>query len=181
MVVMSQDQERFAAIYDAHYRAIYAFVYRRLASRTDEVPDVVADVFSVAWRRINDVPTGGQELMWLYGVARRCVLRSQRSHRRWLRLLTRLSAEARARPPVGVAASPQREVLDAIERLRPLDREALRLVMWEGLSHSDAAVVLGCSVNAVAQRLHNARERLRIELAESTGGARETTRKAQSI
>jgi RNA polymerase sigma-70 factor (ECF subfamily) len=182
MVVVSRDdEERFAAVYDAHYRAIYAYVYRRLTPRGDEVRDVVAEVFSVAWRRIKHVPGGEEELIWLYGVARRCVLRAQRSYRRRLRLLTRLSEEARARPTDDPTASGEDEVRDAIERLRPLDREVLRLVMWEGLSHSEAAGVLGCSVNAVAQRLHNARERLRVDLTRSAAGAPEPTRRAQSV
>lgn len=56
------------------------------------------------------------------------------------------------------------DVRTAIERLRRKDQEVLLLVMWEGLSHAEAATVLQCSVNAVAQRLHAARERLRAQL-----------------
>jgi RNA polymerase sigma-70 factor (ECF subfamily) len=174
-VVVSRPEERFAALYDSHYRAIYAYVYRRLGSR-DETPDAVAEVFAVAWRRIEDVPPGEQELVWLYGVARRCVLRAQRGYRRRLRLLSRLSEDARVRPPARGPAARQDEVREAIERLRPLDREVLRLVLWEGLSHGEAATVLDCSVNAVAQRLHTARERLHRELVDEAAGAQEATR-----
>ena len=53
---------------------------------------------------------------------------------------------------------------DAMERLRPVDREVLQLVMWEVLTHAEAAQVLGCSTNAVAVRLHKARKRLQTEL-----------------
>jgi RNA polymerase sigma factor (sigma-70 family) len=170
LVSVSGPEERFAAVYDAHYRAIYAYVYRRLG-RQDEVPDVVAEVFAVAWRRIRNVPTGDQELLWLYGVAHRCVLRAERGYRRRLRLLSRLSDEAKARPSTNSTGEHEREVREAIDRLRPLDREVIRLVLWEGLSHSEAATVLGCSVNAVAQRLHTARERLSAELIEPASGA----------
>jgi DNA-directed RNA polymerase specialized sigma24 family protein len=38
--------------------------------------------------------------------------------------------------------------------------------MWEGLTHAEAARVLGGSANAIALRLHKARARLRSELAE---------------
>jgi RNA polymerase sigma-70 factor (ECF subfamily) len=55
-------------------------------------------------------------------------------------------------------------VREAIEKLRPADREVVQLVMWEGLSHAEAGRVLGCSANAVALRLHKARQRLRAEL-----------------
>ena len=50
---------------------------------------------------------------------------------------------------------------DAINRLPDPYREVLQLVAWEGCSHSEAAQVLGCSVNAVALRLHKAKARLR--------------------
>jgi RNA polymerase sigma-70 factor (ECF subfamily) len=97
-----------------------------------------------------------------------------------LRLLGRLFEEGRNRPADDAAASRGDDVRDAIERLRPLDREVLRLVMWEGLSHGEAASVLDCSVNAVAQRLHNARERLRVELGRPAEQAPEMTRRSES-
>jgi RNA polymerase sigma-70 factor (ECF subfamily) len=62
-------------------------------------------------------------------------------------------------------------VRDAIERLRPVDREVLELVMWEGLTHAEAAQVLGCSTNAVAVRLHKARKRLQAELGRGEASA----------
>jgi DNA-directed RNA polymerase specialized sigma24 family protein len=60
-------------------------------------------------------------------------------------------------------------VLKAMERLKPLDREALRLVLWDELSHADAAIVLGCSVNAFELRYRRARNSVRIAVeGEST-------------
>jgi RNA polymerase sigma factor (sigma-70 family) len=58
------------------------------------------------------------------------------------------------------------QVLDAVARLRPAEREAIALVHWEQLPHAEAAQVLGCSVNAVAIRVHRAHARLRQALAE---------------
>lgn len=49
-------------------------------------------------------------------------------------------------------------------RLRAGDREVLMLVMWEGLSHAEAAEVMGCSVNAIGLRVRRAKERLRSAL-----------------
>jgi RNA polymerase sigma-70 factor (ECF subfamily) len=160
--VVSERSERFGAIYRAHYRAVHAYVYRRLARR-EEVADVVAEVFVVAWRRLDDVPGGDQTLLWLYGAAHRTALNWQRSARRRSRLTGRLREDAR--PRVTESEDPRyEEVRAAIDRLRPQDREVLRLVIWEALSHSEAAQVLGCSTNAVAQRLRTARDRLRTEL-----------------
>jgi RNA polymerase sigma-70 factor (ECF subfamily) len=81
-----------------------------------------------------------------------------------------LVEEARTRPTGGDLTARDQDLRDAIERLRPEDREVLRLVLWEQLTHAEAAVVLGCSVNAVAQRLHTARQRLRADLTRPTPG-----------
>ena len=173
--VVGLSEDRFAALYDAHYRAIYAYVYRRLSPRSDDVTDTVAEVFAVAWRRLDQAPTGDEELLWLYGVAHRCVLRARRSDWRRLRLVARLRAEALAHQFSAGPGSREQEVLDAIERLPARDREVLRLVMWDGLSHGEAAGVLGCSTNAIAQRLHSARQRLRAALTEPVRGSSELT------
>lgn len=156
-------EERFEEFYVQHYPAIYAYVHRRLVGLGAEVADVVAEVFSIAWRRLDEVPDPPEDRLWLYAVARRCVAHARRSGwRRW-RLQSRLFQEARADPGRSEEAQVSL-VRDAMERLRPVDCEVLKLVMWEGLTHAEAAQVLGCSVNAVAVRLHKARKRLQAEL-----------------
>ncbi len=64
----------------------------------------------------------------------------------------------------GRIMSDRGRVQEAIARLKPSDRDVLSLVLWEQLSHSEAAQVLGCSVNAVGLRLHKVKSRLRKEL-----------------
>jgi RNA polymerase sigma-70 factor (ECF subfamily) len=157
--------QHFDALYARHYAAICAYVHRRMWATGVDVDDVVAEVFAVAWRRLDEVPAVPEDLLWLYGVARRCVLRAQRTERRRRRLGARLAAEAELRSRAGSGEPPDAEaVRAAIASLRARDREVLMLVMWEQLSHRDAAQVLDCSANAVAIRLHRAKERLRDQL-----------------
>jgi RNA polymerase sigma-70 factor, ECF subfamily len=170
-VVVSYRADRFDAVYREHYRAIYAYVYRRMPGRAAEVPDVVAEVFVVAWRRFEELPHGAEARLWLYSVAHRCVLVARRGARRRLKLMGRLDSEARTRPGTAQTNSQMIDVRTAIDRLRPKDQEVLLLVMWEGLSHAEAATVLKCSVNAVAQRLHAARERLQAQLTDTVPDA----------
>ncbi|MER7134470.1 RNA polymerase sigma factor [Streptosporangium saharense] len=61
---------RFEAVYRETYGRITAYAVRRCGSPQD-VADVVAETFTVAWRRIAEVPPGREALLWLYGVARR--------------------------------------------------------------------------------------------------------------
>jgi RNA polymerase sigma factor (sigma-70 family) len=153
--------DRFEAIYLEYHASIYSYVYRRLNGAPAEVPDVVADVFAVAWRRLDRLPHGSEAQLWLYGLARHTLLNHRRGLRRRGRLLERLGREASTATQVTVASDAGDSwLVSAIERLPEPYREAVMLVSWEGCSHADAAQVLGCSVNAVALRLHKAKARL---------------------
>jgi RNA polymerase sigma factor (sigma-70 family) len=157
----SARNDRFEALYTEHHGSIHSYVYRRLSGAPAEVPDVVAEVFSVAWRRLDQLPDGSEPRLWLYGLARHVLLNHRRGNRRRARLVERLRREASTAPQLSVVPAPGDSwLLGAIERLPDAYREAVMLVNWEGCSHADAAQVLGCSVNAVALRLHKARARL---------------------
>ncbi|MBO0810311.1 MAG: sigma-70 family RNA polymerase sigma factor [Actinobacteria bacterium] len=156
--------QRFEVLYRDCYQAIYAYVWRRLTGGLDDVPDLVAEVFAIAWRRMDAMPEPPGDRMWLYGVARRVVADHQRRTARRSRLEYWLRAKAYAERDGQVRDPAQQRLRAAVERLPPLDRETLRLVAWDGLSHAETAEVLGCSVNAVALRVHKAKARLKAEL-----------------
>ena len=62
-------EDRFCALYEWTRPQILAYVLRRTASR-DDAADVVAETFEIAWRRLDDVPSGQAGLLWLYVTAR---------------------------------------------------------------------------------------------------------------
>jgi RNA polymerase sigma-70 factor (ECF subfamily) len=166
MPVSRQDRaaqrERFEVLYAEHYASIYRYVDRRVDGPAYEVPDVVAEVFTAMWRRLDEVPEGGDARLWLYGMARHTLMNHRRGRRRRWRLLGRLTADATiTRQLQGAAEQGDTALREAINRLPGPYREVLQLVAWEGCSHAEAAQVLDCSVNAVALRLHKARARLR--------------------
>jgi RNA polymerase sigma-70 factor, ECF subfamily len=160
--VRSRDDVVFGQLYDLHYRPIRDFCRRRVAS--DLVDDVVAETFLTAWRRLEDVPTGDEALLWLYRVAYRIVGHQWRSTARRRRLEGRLqTVEHRAAAPADeslIDTDRCQLVLVAAARLGDNDAEVLRLLAWEQLPMSDIAKVLGIAPNAVKQRLHRARRNL---------------------
>jgi hypothetical protein len=81
-------EQAFEALYTAHYQAIAGYVLRRVPA--DEADDVIAQVFTVAWRRLDDVPPAPADRLRLFGVARNSVADQQRSRRRRLHLQARL-------------------------------------------------------------------------------------------
>ncbi len=146
----------FESFYAAHYRQIAGYVRRRVPG--PEAEDVIAHVFQVAWRRFGRIPAPPDDRAWLFGAARNCVADHHRCERRRVRLQARLSEEAAARGSAATApGSPHEPVRAALARLRPRDREALQLVLWDELTHAEAAAVLGCTVNAFEIRYRRAR------------------------
>ncbi|GAA4610542.1 sigma-70 family RNA polymerase sigma factor [Actinoallomurus liliacearum] len=174
MEPLDHRKRRFAEIYAACHDPVLGYVMRRTENGHDAA-DVLAETFLIAWRRLDDVPTGDGARPWLYGVARRVLA----NHRRGERRRTALGDRLRADLEVSVQAIEDREasgaVADAFRGLSEDDRELLSLVGWEGLDAGQIATVLGCSRNAVRIRLHRARKRFARALADREAReARET-------
>ncbi|HWM11458.1 MAG TPA: sigma-70 family RNA polymerase sigma factor [Solirubrobacteraceae bacterium] len=154
----SNDKAGRAAVYERHAPAIRAYAARRV--EPSAVDDIVAETFAIAWRRL---PSSGDELPWLYGVARRVVHGHRRSYSRRSALLTRLMSRGDA----GTGPPDPAELVDgdpvlarAFATLSEREREAICLVAWEGLSHPEAATVTDCSPATFAVRLSRAKSRL---------------------
>jgi len=168
--------ERFRALYDPGYPRMMAYALRRARTR-DEAYDIVGDIFLVAWRRLDEAPAEERWMAWLYGIGRRVLANHYRATDRRGRLAERLQAP------------PQDEgfelVHQALDRLRPADREILTLVAWDDLGNDEIAVALELSPGTVAVRLHRARMRLARELGRlgyrevKSGGASRTPDRAK--
>jgi|1185.fasta_scaffold464337_2 RNA polymerase sigma factor (sigma-70 family) len=155
------ERERFEAVFRTHYQAVARFLVRRTDPATAE--DLTAEVFAIAWRRIDRVPA--EPLPWLYVTARHCLANHRRSDRR------AQDRQRRAEPPPAPidpldAVAGRDHVLHAFAQLSERDREALRLVTWDGLSLADAARVAGIPRPAFAARVSRARRRLAAHLAD---------------
>lgn len=157
----------FEAMYARFADPVFRYALRRTGNPAD-AEDVLSETFAVCWRRLAEVPSG-RELPWLYGVARRVVANQRRSRGRLNRLRQRLQAEPVADLDPPGEAPDAREVLDT---LSGADQEVLRLALWEQLTPSEIAVVLGISENAVYIRLHRARQRFAARFEQQPGGRR---------
>ena len=130
-----------------------------------DVNDVVADVFVVAWRKIDRIPPEGEVLPWLYGIARNEIRNRHRAARRARALRSKLAGQADpAEPgpePVVIRNAELRHVMSALESLSPDDQEVLLLRAHEELGYSELGIALGCSSEAARKRLTRAIARLR--------------------
>lgn len=158
----SPQQRRFDELYAQHFRDILAYCVRRTG--IDDAYAAANEVFTIAWRRIDDVPAGDAGRPWLFVVARRVLYRQRRGMQRFHRLVQKVGsirqAEGSNPESVVVQRAEYDAVVQAASRLSRSDREVLGLAAWEGLPHREIAEILGCSIAAVDQRLHRAKQRL---------------------
>ena len=162
---MSANPEEFRAIFDATYPKVAAYARRRA---TDAVADdVVAETFLAAWRRRDEVSAMGNPLPWLYAVAGNQLRNQHRSANRHLRLVSKVAGDVAAVSSTPLLSEPDADVDPDVEVVRAAlatlsfdDQEVLRLIAWEELTYRETAEVIGCSLDAVAQRIRRAKHRL---------------------
>ncbi len=159
---MPESDDPFVAVYSTHLSAVSRYLARRVAR--DDVDDLAADVFAIAWRKRGQVAPG-EELPWLYRIAAYQVA----NHRRRLAArasLLGLLAVPDSAPSAESLVTADVELARAWAALAPRDREVLALVVLDDLPVSQAAVALGISANAVSIRLHRAKKALAAALGE---------------
>ena len=145
---------KFDELFDRHALDVSRYIARRHIG--DDVEDLTADVFTIAWQKIDEIPVGF-ELPWLYRTA-------------WNVLA---NAHRKAEPiPMDVDLSEitddiadvvvENSIVEAVWLQMPArDREILRLVAWDGLSGQQLAKALGISESGAGAALSRARKSLR--------------------
>lgn len=157
--------DRFRTLFEQNSRSLLLYCLRRVSQPVDAA-DVVAETFVVAWRRIDDLPTGPEARLWLFGVARRQLSNQRRGQLRRSQLVERLRHRLGDMdvPDVSVAVNDAHDIAGAMKHLDDDDRELLRLTAWEGLSPTEVSVVLDVPAATARSRLYRARAHLRREL-----------------
>ncbi|MFE7761262.1 RNA polymerase sigma factor [Streptomyces sp. NPDC057438] len=153
--------QRFRDIYEECYPRVLAYATSLVGRQVGE--DITSETFTVAWRRVRDIPR--PPLPWLLGVARNLVreLRRRDAHQYALAAAEAQQIGRGVRGDAGDVAADVTEreaALQALASLSDADRELLTLIAWHGLSARQAARVLGCTTATLTVRLHRARRRL---------------------
>ncbi|HJS25349.1 MAG TPA: RNA polymerase sigma factor [Pyrinomonadaceae bacterium] len=159
------DQAAFLELYERYREPIFRFAYRLLGS-VEIAEDVTHDCFlSLIRKPENFRPELASLKTYLYAAARNLALKHFRSQGRETGL-----DEVIEEPKESPRRGPLRRLLDeelatlvrdAIFSLPPLQREALILFEYEGLSLNEVAEIAGTDAGAIKARLYRAREGLR--------------------
>jgi RNA polymerase sigma-70 factor, ECF subfamily len=161
------DQAAFLELYERHRQPVFRFAYRLLGS-VELAEDVSHDCFlSLIRKPDNFRAERGSLRTYLFAAARNLALKHFRGSGREAPL-DDLDVETDS-----AAAQPLRRLLteelasmvrEAVLALPPLQREALVLFEFEGLSMSEIALITESDVGAIKGRLFRARERLKTTL-----------------
>ena len=143
-----------------------------MASREDEVDDVLQDTMLELYRNIDSFRGESSFLTWAASVARSQANRHRRKRRRFdnrdgaiLAVTTSLpdyfSSGTRDPEAAAVGEQSHRQLRQALECLAPMDRAVLILRDVQGFTTGETAAHLDMTNAAVKSRLHRARGSLR--------------------
>ena len=161
------DQAAFLELYERHRQPVFRFAYRLLGS-PELAEDVSHDCFlSLIRKPGNFRAERGSLRTYLFAAARNLALKHFRGSAREASLEDlQEEAEIGTAQPLSRLLDEELAILvrEAVMALAPLQREALVLFEYEGLSLSEIAQITESDVGAIKGRLFRARERLRTTL-----------------
>jgi RNA polymerase sigma-70 factor (ECF subfamily) len=154
------DGEALAALYDRHSRAVYSLALRILGD-TREAEEAVQDVFAQAWRQASRYDTSrGAVVAWLLMMTRSRSIDRVRSRRGLPPVaadneiaLGVLSDPSAGPERAALTAERQSSVRQALERLPLVQRLAIELAFFEGLTHVEIAEQLEVPLGTIKTRI----------------------------
>ena len=160
------DQDAFAELYDRTSRRVHGIVWRVLRS-PDHAAEVTQEVYTEVWRQAARYePAKGSVLAWVATMAHRRAVDRVRSVTREVARDEHYAVSATAREVDHVWEGVEQR-LDAqrvrkgLETLTPIQREALTLAYFGGLTQTEIATRLQLPLGTVKTRVRDGLIRLR--------------------
>ncbi len=160
------DRAAFGMLVERHYDFVHAVAWR-WSGNVSDAEDIAQTVCLKLAGAIKAFRGASRFRTWLYTLT----LNAARDHQRSQSRERRNAATFLADPTSGAANDnhDHTEALwEAVRQLPDKQGDAVLLVYGEGLSHSAAADVMGCSEATVSWHVHEARKRLKILLGRET-------------
>ncbi len=160
--LLARDQTALSALYDCYAGVVYALAFR-ITSSTVEAEDVVVDTFWQIWQQADRYDrTRGQLGAWIFTIARSRALDRLRAMRRSPLIEQDLRAEAEAAQHAAASESPEQMlwlteqsafVRAALAELTPVQRQAIEMAYYQGLTHTEIAERLGEPLGTIKTRI----------------------------
>jgi RNA polymerase sigma-70 factor (ECF subfamily) len=160
------DQLALQALYLQAHRIVFTLIVRITRNR-ETAEELTLDVFHDVWRRASAYnPDGGSVVGWLMNQARSRAIDRVRFEQR----KKRVNADPEGAPVVAAPSGPHevfdvgeqgRLVREALQVLRPQERQAIEIAFFSELTYREAAARLNQPVGTVKTRIRSGLEKLR--------------------
>lgn len=163
------DRRAFATFYDLFSTRVYALVLRLIRNRA-QAEEVAQEVFLLLWQEASQYsPMRGSASAWVMTIAHRKTVDRiravQASHNRDLKQGIKEYEESYADVEESVETRMESDrVRAALERLSEIQRQAINLAYYRGLTYREIASELHIPAATVKTRVRDAMIRLRDEL-----------------
>jgi RNA polymerase sigma-70 factor (ECF subfamily) len=171
--------EAFAELVRRHQAKIFRLCYGMTRNHSD-ADDLAQEVFLTAYKSLAGFSGKAGFYTWLYRIA---VNRSlnflkrrgrEKGRTEFSENLAAVDGVRGGQDPPGLPSADaelEARLREAVETLPPRFKASFLLVVDQGLSHAEAARILGCSESTVSWRMHKARKALRARLEPYLRGA----------
>jgi RNA polymerase sigma-70 factor (ECF subfamily) len=159
MIHAGRHRDALAACARSHHAILGRLCMALLGSQAD-ADEAVQETLLRAHRGMASYRAEGSIKAWLCGIARHVCAHMLETRRRGRELLEIVPVEGEARDAFA-ARRRARALRDALEKLKPSEREALVLRYVTDLSHREIALACGLDEAAARKRISRALERLR--------------------
>lgn len=153
------DRRAFEVFYDRYAPRVFGFLLR-FVGRRSEAEDILQDVFLQAWQQaaryesVKSTPIG-----WLFQMARTRAI----DHLRRGSVRKSERTPSAASEPIIEAANAElaSDTRSALSRLSDVQRGAICLAFYRGMTHEEVAVAQGVPLGTAKQRIRRGMQRMR--------------------
>jgi RNA polymerase sigma-70 factor (ECF subfamily) len=169
-VLAYDDRHAFGELVRQHQSAVRGFLRRLTGGRHALADDLAQETFVEAYRNLGRFHGESSFAAWLFGIAYNRFRSSRRRQRETVEWSGEVALpDAVAGHDTTISAAPatvdlQQDLAAALARLSADERSAIHLCYAEGLTHEEAAGVLGCPLGTLKTHVLRAKDKLRVHL-----------------
>ncbi|MEO1112434.1 MAG: RNA polymerase sigma factor [Pseudomonadota bacterium] len=159
------DERAFKTIHQRHVVKLTTFAHRVTGDR-GAAEEVANDTFLVIWRSSASFQKRSKVSTWMFAIAYRIAKKKRQKLALRQRDLDIDECAVSDTQDMAALTIQRRDILKALDRLKPELRAVIELTYFQGYLYSEIAEMLGCPVGTVKTRILRAKEQLRHLLRE---------------
>jgi len=158
-VLDTGEAQAFEQLLRRHQGLVRAQLRRLLRGDAAQADELAQEVFLRLWRKLDQYRGEARFATWLFRLAYTVFLESRRRHQ--LALDDEADLEGAAGSDPGPSPALRMDLQQALDRLPRPERQALMHCAELGLSHEEAALVMGLPLGTLKSHVQRGKQRLR--------------------